>query len=316
MGRTPGRPLSAALRGAARWTYGHNRLWTPREAFLHSLGRPSFDPFPGLSPDPGQRARILERPAAERTYAVVFTPRSGSSRLTEILTRARWLGRPGEHFNPAFVRRTAQHLGARDLPEYVALLKRHHATLGTFGLKATWRHVQRLFGSADRFRALVAPNAWLWLVREDIVLQAVSISRMVQTEIAHNLPDVGNARLADADTQFRYDGQDIAGRLLAIRALERGGEAMFARLKVAPLRLSYERLLPMEPGALARRIAAHVGAEVSSQAIFEDLRHRRLGTDKNLDFARRFRAENAGLVARVERARVPMLTALEEPSDG
>lgn len=292
------------------------RLWVAREAVLHSLSRPSFIPFPSLSPDHEQRARILERPAAERTYAVVFTPRSGSSRLTEILTRARQLSRPGEHFNPEFVPEMAQRLGARDLPEYVALLKRHHATRGTFGLEATWLHIQWLFGSADRFRAVVSPDAWLWLVREDIVLQAVSISRMVQTEIAHNLPDVEDARLADADKRFRYDGQDIAGRLLAIRALERGSEAMFARLRVAPLRLSYERVLPVEPGALARRIAAHVGAEVCSRATFDDPRHRRLGTDKNLDFARRFRAENAGLVARVERARRPMLAALEDPSDG
>jgi LPS sulfotransferase NodH len=92
--------------------------------------------------------------------------------------------------------------------------------------------------------------------------------------------------------------------------LERRSEAMFRALGVRPLRLSYERTIGEEPERLARRIGAHLGVPWDAGARFESV-HSKLGTDKNLRFAERFRAENPRLLARIERARAPRLAALD-----
>jgi len=285
-----------------------------REAVLSGLGRPSFDPFPDLAPNPERRARNLERPAATRGYAIIFTPRSGSSRLEEILACARTLSQPEEVFNPEFVPAIARAWDAGDMETYIAMLRRFRNASGLFGFEATWMHVARCFGSADRFQAAVAPDAWIWLIREDIVEQAVSISRMVQTRIAHNLPQVEPGQLAEAEARFAYSGTDIAARILAMRGLERGSEAMFDRLGARPLRLSYERVIGMEPARVTALIAAHVGATLPEGVAFES-GHAKLGTDKNVEFARRFRKENRVFMRRIANARAPLLAALDGAPD-
>lgn len=286
-----------------------------RGKVLHQLGRPSFDPFSSLTPDPGRRARNLAKPAARTCYAIVFTPRSGSSRLQDILESAPGLSNPGEHFNPGFLPAMAKYWHAGSMEDYVAMLRRFRNDRGTMGFEATWSHIQRCFGSAERFAAVVAPDAWVWLLREDIVLQAVSISRMVQTQIAHKVPGVTEAHLMEADMRFTYSGFDIAKRVLGMRTLERNSEAMFTRLGARPLRLSYERIIAMEPAAVVDMFARHVGIKVPRD--FEiRIRHSKLGTDKNIEFAQRFRAAHPAFVAMVERSRRPMLAALDDVGQG
>ena len=306
------RPIEAAAR---------LRSWAPSRTPIgrlrsigHELaawrGLPSSVPYPLRGVDDAERTRLLADAPAKQTYAVIFTPRSGSSRLQEILAAPRCLGNPGEMFNPGFMPRIAQGFHARDIEDYVAVLRRVRGRRGVMGFEATWRHVQSAFGTAERFGRIVAPDAWVWLIREDIVAQAVSISRMAQTQVSHATPSLAEEAREAAERRFRYSAVDIAARLASLRRLEIGSEGMFAALGVRPLRLSHERILAIPPREAAARVAALVGVEIPPKARFA-LTHERLGTAKNDDFARRFRAEHAGLVARVERARAPLIEALE-----
>lgn len=65
------------------------------------------DPFAKVTVDPERRARQRKRPAAHLDYVIHFTPRSGSSRLTEILAATKCLSAANEAFNPTFVPRMA-----------------------------------------------------------------------------------------------------------------------------------------------------------------------------------------------------------------
>ena len=164
------------------------------------------------------------------------------------------------------------------------------------------------FGSDARFDTLVAPTHLAWLIREDIVLQAISISRMRQTRIGHDTGLTAEER-AKGDDRFTYDGNDIRHRLHVIRWYEIQTEAYLARSSLPLLRLSYEKLSDMGPMQIAQCMADHLGHDLPEDLTFQET-HRKLGTDKNLAFAERFRAENPRLIARIDAMRAPMLAAL------
>ena len=278
-----------------------------RERALHALGRPSVRPFGPA--DPERRARTAAKPLPDRTYVILFTPRSGSTRLGEILGQS-GLSHPREVFNPRFVPGLARKVGAHDLASYADLIRRDRAQRGVMGLEATWWHVRRLFVTPRRFADLVRPDAWLWLVREDLALQAVSLARLLQTGQGHDQSDLSPDRRQEAEAAFAYDAAQVAACARRLARMERDSEALLAALGARPLRLSYERLLALGPEATARLIAAHVGAAPDPAATLA-LTHRKLGGDKNAAFAARFRADHPGLLRRLERARLPTLRALE-----
>lgn len=80
----------------------------------------------------------------------MFTPQSGSSRLTDLARASGALGNPGEEFNPGFVPEMAGKRAARDLRDYVTVLERAKSENGVFGVEATYLHIKSVFGSSQR----------------------------------------------------------------------------------------------------------------------------------------------------------------------
>mgnify|MGYP002628690138 FL=1 len=268
----------------------------------------NYAPFRGLSHNPDLAAKAARIALPRQVYAIFFTPRSGSSRLTDILGQTKQLGRPGECYNPAHVSTNAKVYGVKTLETYVDRLHRLRKVGDLMGFEATYDHVIMNFETEARFDALVAPTHLVWLIREDIVLQAVSVSRMRQTKVGHDTGLTEEER-AKSELAFKYDASDIRQRLNAIRWREIRTEAYLARSAAPLLRLSYERLSALGPLEIARCLANHLGQKLPDDMTFKEA-HRKLGTDKNLAFAERFRTENPQFVARIEAERAAMLDAL------
>lgn len=268
------------------------------------------DSFAQVDFRPKRHAQIMKMPRATRRYAMFFTPRSGSSRITELAEKSGVLGRPAEHFNPEFMPRMAQALSAADLADFVTLLTHRFNGKGTFGCQITYAQLVRSFGTEERFLDLVRPDSHIWLIREDIVAQAVSVSRMVQTSIAH-APGVSAEELERANRDFVYNAREIASYIWRIRWMEQRTEAMFARHGIRPLRLSYDYLATTRPRRFMKRIAAHVGAKPLPDKGFKST-HKKIAGPKNNEFAERFRSERPRLIARLERERARMLAAFAE----
>lgn len=279
--------------------------------YAWALRRFTPDGFANVRFNPKLHDRIMSRPAATRRYAMFFTPRSGSSRVTDLADKTGVLSRPVEQFNAEFLPGMAQALSAADLPDYVELLTRHFNRRGTFGCQLTYAHLVRIFGDEARFLDLVRPDSHIWLIRKDIVAQAVSVSRMVQTSVSH-APDTSPEDLERANRDFVYRPLQIAGIIWRLRWLEQSTEAMFARHRIEPLRVSYEYLAETPPRIFLSRIGAHVGA-AEVPAIEPESDHRKIAGPKNDEFAARFRAAWPRLMARLDTARAPMLERLEEP---
>lgn len=257
-------------------------------------------------PDWARKISQTERPPSR--YVVFFTPRSGSSRLTDVLSRAGGLGNPGESFNPHHFRKTAGALGAQDLESYVDLLTRRFGAQGVCGCELTAHHLVWAFGTALRFQNIWAPTAVVNLIRKDIVGQAVSASRMAQTGVGHRFEGTSEPK---AVLDFNYRPLDIAQRIYVLLNMEHQTEGITATLNLPVLNLCYEDITQEEPAKTVVKIADHVGA---CAQITEGLisTHQKIGDERNLEFAMRFRAEHPGLMRRVEKERIHRLRAVAQ----
>jgi len=266
------------------------------------------DPFAGIAPDPARRARQMARPPARLTYAIFFTPRSGSSRVTDILGRTGVLGRPSEFFNPTALPALARNCNAGSLDDLVRLLPRIRRAPEVFGFEIAYPHILAAFGGEARFRAAFPDLTAFWLIREDIVAQAVSASRMVQTGLGH-LETPSPDRAAAADRGFRYRPGELRARIRRLIWAEARTEGYFARHGILPVRLSYERLLPLTPQAIAARFAEALGVDLDPKTPLET-GHARVSTGRSVDYARRFRDSHAAWLTRIEARRAPLIAAL------
>jgi LPS sulfotransferase NodH len=266
-----------------------------------------FDPLPDPAP---MRRALLALPPPERRLVIHFTPRSGSSWLTEALAATGQLGHAEEVFNPDFVPVVGRIVQADDLASYIALVQRRMCTRGTFSVEVSAHHVLPVFGSYAAFHAHFPDAAQMWLIRRDLVAQAISLAKMVATAVGHAAANKAQVDRADLDRRFAYDGPAILHWLRHIHAAELATEAWFATSGLSPLRLAYEdmmRLLPMQIG----RVAADLLDQPAPDPYCVLRRHDKLGTAQNADYADRFRADYAAELAVVDAARAQMLAGCD-----
>lgn len=264
-------------------------------------------PFRTVEVNPSLRRQIETRDPAGRSYGIFFTPRSGSTWFTDLMTR-HGLGQPAELFNPQHMAPFAQDAQAATLADYLRLLPRQRQAGGLFGFKLTYLHVLMTFRSETRFFRAFPDTTWIWLVREDIVAQAISGSRVHQTGIAQ-------LRGAQVDTvtdaAFHYRPSELRRRIKRLRWLETRTEGFFARRGLSPCRLSYERLQQAGETATAKFIASMLKAEPFDTP--PEGRFHRVASQKAPEFAARFRDENAAFVERIDAQRASMLAQLQSP---
>ncbi|TFL17107.1 Stf0 family sulfotransferase [Jannaschia formosa] len=272
---------------------------------------PGTGGFPAApAPDTEALAEDLARAPAPLGWVLHFTPRSGASWLCDIATGSGQLGRPVQSFEPRLMRRTAEAYNARSLDEYCELLPRKRARGGVWGLAVSYPQIRAAFPSEedflDRFGALPA----VWLIRRDIVAQAVSLAKMRATGLAH-APQADAVRIAAADDDFRYDPGLIGQAMDRIRAAETATEVIFEAAGIQPLRMSYEENCAHPPAHLLKLIGHHAGrAEMTVRARSVSSKHVRIATAQNANYAERFREEEAARVAELEEARAPLLRAI------
>lgn len=271
------------------------------------------DMFRNVVVDPNRQARLLQRPVAKSLYVVHFTPRSGSSWLTDIIVATRKLGSANEVFNPDFIPQIAQQLDATDMNSYIRMLLRVFNSNGVFGLEVTAHQIDAVFRSYAAFHEHFGEAPCFWLIRQDIVAQAVSLAKMVATSVAHSTEADAQAKLS-ADQRFVYDPVCIMDWLEHIRAAEVASEAWFSLYGLSPLRMSYEQTTLLSPLQMVNVIARHMGLPDIAPQVFPT-GHTKLGTAQNVSFADRFREEQARFLAKIDAERSPMLARLHPISE-
>lgn len=267
--------------------------------------------FPRLGAlDRDRFASDMALPLPGKQYVMYFTPRSGSSWITDIAGKTRKLSLPGEVFNPNFLPKITQSYNATTMDEYCEILKRRRNTQDVFGFQITYHQLAAVFrNEADFLKRFPSPTCF-WLIRRDIVAQAVSLYKMVQTQVAH-APQMDVDEIHAREQSFTYDGPAIRHWLQHILSAEMKTEAMFARFGLTPLRMSYERNIALHPNHLVNVIGKHVGiAHMRMKPLQSE--HGKIGTARNDAFATEFRSDHAGFVQEVAEQRQEMLSLLGE----
>lgn len=254
--------------------------------------------------------RILAQPIASHRYTIFFTPRSGSSWLTGIVEQSDRLGCAEEVFDPNFCRIHAQKLGVSSLEEYIDYVQRRDNRGGVFSFEVTAHQVRRTFPNETMFFNLFKADPAFWLVRQDIVAQAVSLAKMVATRVGQSVAATAEQRAA-ADAGFAYDPQAIRKWLMHIMAAERLSEQWFAEWGLRPLRMSYEQITALTPHQMLNVIARHAGLPDVPPVDIQP-RHEKLGTARNTDYAQRFREQQADWLAPIEAERAVWLDKLDD----
>jgi trehalose 2-sulfotransferase len=261
--------------------------------------------------DPDRRAKFAALPLPTHRLVIYFTPRSGSSWLTDIIVQSGRLGAGNEIFNPNFVHNIAngiQSLGREDYMEQVQ--RRFRSGNGRFSFEITSHQLDRLFPDPSPFMAAFnTPDCRaVWLIRQDIVAQAVSLAKMVTTQISHT-PHATEQERERADLTFSYDYDLIKRWLLHILTAERRSEELFSLNGIEPFRVSYEDMIAAGAALMRVKIAALLDVQDTKWTPLTP-KHEKLGTQQNDEFAARFRAEDTALIAEIESERTAMLGRL------
>lgn len=259
----------------------------------------------GVAVDEAKRAalRAKAEPAARR-HVIFFTPRSGSSWLTAALRATGGLGDANEYFNPAFVANIGRRMQANTLSDYIdAILRDKQTPNGVFTMEITYFQFIRI-GDTETFLQYFAPDApTVVLIRENIVAQAISLYKAVETSVFHanTATEEGIERSAEFDA---YDGEKIWGWIDHIRRQELGQEYVFRLHGMAPLRLTYEGMFAprADPvGAIANHFGVSLGEPVGENP------HRPLASPTNRALEERFRREYPERIAELAKERRPLL---------
>lgn len=235
---------------------------------------------------PGPRATLQK--SSDSNYFVAFTPRSGSSWLTGLLTSTKCLGRPEEWFSPDNLPGILKNFPKCDLRGYVDMARRRFKTPnGVFGFEASFFQIRQVEEIASLENLFGPDLIYVYLTRRDFVSQAVSLYRAVETGYFHSVQRV-NDDVANKIESLKYDGEKVAFWCAHILQQEHGFERMFSRKKRVPLRMTYEELAE-NPVASVRHIAEHV--DVASAVSWGDVEgsHRKIADAANQAWAQEFR---------------------------
>ncbi|MEM8674117.1 MAG: Stf0 family sulfotransferase [Cyanobacteria bacterium P01_G01_bin.67] len=191
-------------------------------------------------------SQVTQKP--DKSYAILTTPRSGSTYLCELLNSTKIAGHPSEH-----LRLAAQELSLYCNFNYLTLLDNlmtyrtsNNGVFGTkiishflFELKQTKPDFKQLFKSIDKF---------ILLVRKDKLAQAVSLVVAQKTEVWHLHH---NGQDKDTDYQSKLENIEISDGLLDdveqkcnfIIRQEIRLKKLLAEHQIEPLIIVYEDIL-------------------------------------------------------------------------
>lgn len=130
------------------------------------------DCFDGLEKAPDVD-ELIERVKAEprKCYLICFTPRSGSSWVSDLLISTKVPGRPLEWVNPNFVRHNAEVFGANNIHDYLfMLMAKTSSPAGVFGMEASFFQLNLTQLLIDIFSVLGEDTQVFYLSRKEFVL--------------------------------------------------------------------------------------------------------------------------------------------------
>jgi len=208
-----------------------------------------------------------------RGYILCLTPRSGSTWLATLLGKSGQLGHPREYFNPDW---PLPDCHATDFAGYVRDVKVGSATPnGIFGVKADFGQMAP-FMRHNLFADPHGEYRYIYLTREDVVLQGISLYKATMTGI-------WSSRREGVSPPSFEPGQ-IWKHVSKIITMMSSWERAFAAYGIVPLRITYEQL-EEDPRAAVARVAEVLGVTLDASALTLEVPLKRQRTAEDLKWA-------------------------------
>jgi LPS sulfotransferase NodH len=232
--------------------------------------------------------------AALKTYVLCFVERSGSTMLTDLMTKAGVLGRPEEYVNPRGpMVYLLREYPATELRHYFTKLRRNRkGNNNVFGMKTIYDDFEPLINAKMVGQLLGAPK-FIFLTRKDVVLQAISSHIARHKGLWHS-----SDRHLKANQGRDFDSVEIPFERDAILELvdrfvsdRLRWEKFFALYGIEPLRLEYESLTPDKMESVLEQICAFIGVKPNFPREKLVTQLEILRDDRSMEWAEKIRAE-------------------------
>jgi len=171
-----------------------------------------------------------------RSFSIAFTMRSGSNEICNLLAR-NGLGCPSEFFQKPLPSAG----GAFVLDSFGRIVSRYQVG-GIFGSKMSYEHRavldEQLAGALPgytRIDDLLPNHHWVWLIRKDKILQAISWARAEATNSW-----ASNGQRQQPRGEYPYDFLHILSRVMLVHLGELAWEQYFREHAIEPLIVFYE----------------------------------------------------------------------------
>jgi trehalose 2-sulfotransferase len=171
----------------------------------------------------------------QRSYTIAFTMRSGSNEVCNLLAK-NGLGTPGEFF-----KKPLQGGPGLILDSFSKVISRYQRE-GVFGSKMSHDHraaldeqLRMAIPHYTRIDDVLPNHHWVWLVRQDKILQAISWCR---AETSNRWAEPGTVKSKPGD--YNYDFIHILSRVMIICSAELAWETYFRENRIEPFKVVYE----------------------------------------------------------------------------
>ncbi len=230
-------------------------------------------------------------------YAMLITPRSGSTFLTHALSKTKRVGIPQEWFNHDSLHKVIAGSGAPDIRTYIDFLLRSKKTEnGIFGVQFSWPQWKTLSDAIDFQEHVKKTIIWFSLRRRNVVAQAVSLHMAVETGIFHSYQ-----LQSDGDEKFeavKYSRTKIKNFVKTLVDQESAIERYFVQHNIVAVNLFYEDVIGSERAAIDLfRNVLRVRYNPTAADLINPIS--RVSTDINTQFENRFREEEAAFLDEV-----------------
>jgi LPS sulfotransferase NodH len=245
------------------------------------------------------------------SYLICATPRTGSTLLCGLLASAGVAGRPESYFRRQGLHDYAVQWGIVRSPDggfrytdYVrAAVAAGRTDNGVFAVRMMWETLEEVVAELGKMNPDLSGDGigllerafgrvcFVYLRRDDIVAQAVSLFRAEQTGVWHG-PVKATREEPDADAQFDFD--QIHQRVQMIGQHNSAWQGWFSSAGIEPLAVFYEELAA-DPAGVVRRVLDFLGLDLPAGRELV-VQHRRLADELSAEWIARYRAELPGSV--------------------
>jgi trehalose 2-sulfotransferase len=240
------------------------------------------------------------------SYLICGTPRTGSTLLCGLLASTGVAGYPESYFRKQGQMDYAAQWAIPRSPDggfryadYVrAALAAGRTDNGVFAARIMWETLEEvvgelrtisprsLSGSVSLLERAFGRVRYIYLRRDDIVAQAVSLLRAEQTNVWH---DPVQATRPDPDRDAQFDFDQIHQRVLLIYQHNAAWQEWFSSAEIEPFAVLYEELA-IDPAGITHSILDYLDLEPPSGRELV-VQYRRLADELSAQWVARYQAE-------------------------